>query len=245
MSRGRDRYRWVEPGELDHLEEWNGAPGDLPRLSTRKQWIACYAAHVGDPSAFLLPEAYWLARDFHAPLIDEVERASPPWEARRARAVYAGADAGTAVNLFAPGEGAVHPRRLLQRVVSEAGLPVDVTLGGNVSRETQLGYRWILDVDGCVRTWDAWAWKMASGSVVLSPASPWETLFTRAFRAWEHFVPVANDFSDLGEKLAWCADHDDECRAIAERARSKALETYEPGRVADDLTRRLGERLRS
>jgi len=238
-----DRYRWVEPGELDDLKEWTGAPGDLPRLSRRKPWIACYASHVGDPSTFLFPEAYWLTRRFHASLIDEVVRASPAWEARRARAVYAGADQGSAANLFVPDASGLHPRRLLQRVVREAGLPVDLTLGGKVSRETQLGYRWILDVDGFVRTWDAWAWKMASGATVLSPASPWETLFTREFRAWEHFVPVANDFSDLGERLDWCRDHDDACRAIGQAARARALEVYAPARVADELAGRLRERL--
>lgn len=238
-----DRYRWVDPGELDHLDEWRGAPGELPRLSARRPWVACYAGHVGDPSAFLLPETFWLTRGFHRPLFDDVARLSPPWDTRRAHAVYAGRDQGPATNLFTASPDGLRPRRLLERVVRDEGLPVDVTLGGKVSRETQLGYKWILDVDGYVRTWDGWAWKMASGSAVLSPASPWETYFTREFAPWEHFVPVANDFSDLGERLAWCRDHDDECRAIAERARSRAIEAYAPERVAGDVARRLRERL--
>ena len=106
-------------------------------------------------------------------------------------------------------------------------------------------YRWILDVDGFARTWDAWAWKMASGSVVLSPASPWESTFTREFAPWEHYVPLANDFSDLAARLAWCREHDDECRRIAQAARARAIEVYEPASVAADLARRLAKRLAS
>ena len=56
-------------------------------------------------------------------------------------------------------------------------------------------------------------------------------------------MPVANDFSDLGERLAWCRDHDDACRAIAEAAARRALEVYEPARVAIDLAARLRARL--
>jgi hypothetical protein len=238
-----DRYRWIEPGAIDDLGEWRGAPGDLPRLSARQPWVACYAAHAGDPSAFLLPEAHWLAQGYYAGLFDEVARTSPPWEKRHARAVHAGGDHGSAANLFAPPAEGAHPRRLLRDAVRDGKLPVDVTLGGRVTRAIQLNYRWILDVDGFVRTWDAWAWKMASGATVLSPASPWETWFTREFRAWEHFVPVANDFSDLGERLEWCRNHDDACRAIGQAARARALEVYGPSRVADALAGRLRERL--
>ena len=238
-----DRYRWIEPGALDDLGEWRGAPGDLPRLSVRQPWVACYSAQVGDPSAFLLPEAHWLAQRHYTQLFDEVARTSTPWEKRHARAVYAGGDHGSAANLFAPSVEGTHPRRLLRDAVRDGKLPVDVTLGGRVTRAMQLGYRWILDVDGFVRTWDAWAWKMASGAAVLSPASPWETWFTREFRAGEHFVPVANDFSDLGERLDWCRDHDDACRAIGQAARARALEVYGPSRVADALAGRLREQL--
>ncbi len=109
---------------------------------------------------------------------------------------------------------------------------VDVHLGRGVAMAEQLRYRYLLDVDGFTRTWDAWAWKMMSGSVVLSPALPWESYFSRQFEPWEHFVPVANDFSDLGRRLEWCREHDAECREIAERARRHAVVVYAPETVA-------------
>jgi len=238
-----DRYAWVEPGAIAEMPEWRGAPGELPRLSESHPWVACYCAHRGDPSAFLIPEAHWIVSDGHAGLFREVERASIPWASRRPRAVYAGGDHGEVANYLAPPPpGREHPRRHLRALVEAEGLPVDVHLADTIPRAQQIAYRWIVDVDGQVRTWGAWAWKMASGSTVLSPESPWESFFTREFEPWVHFVPVANDFADLAERLAWCRDHDDECRRIAEAARDRAAEVYEPGRVAGEVSRELRER---
>jgi len=242
--RPSDGYTRVAPGRLDDQDEWHGAPGELPAWSRQRDWVGCYAAHRGDPSAELLPEPYWLMRGGYAGLFAEVRAAAPPWHAREARAIYCGGDHGEVANLYAPPPApGMHPRRLLRAVVEAAGLPVEVRLGSGAALRDQLACRWILDVDGMVRTFDAFAWKMASGSLVLVPDSPWETFFTRAFSPWEHYVPVANDFADLGDRLAWCRDHDDACHAIAEAAARRALEVYEPARVARDMAARLRARL--
>lgn len=37
--------------------------------------------------------------------------------------------------------------------------------------------------------------------------------------AWEHFVPIASDLSDLEEQLLWCRGHDNAARRIAESMR--------------------------
>jgi hypothetical protein len=118
-------------------------------------------------------------------------------------------------------------RRDLEQLVKRGQFPIDVSIGGRVTRREQLRNKYVIDIDGAVRTWDAWAWKMFSGSAVLSPASTWETWFTRSFEPWVHFVPVAGDLSDLGELLEWCRAHDDECRQMAARARHRALEVYD------------------
>lgn len=239
-----DRYRWVAPEGASAMREWRGAPGELPRFSDSHPWVACYCAHRGDPSAFLIPEAHWLTRGHYRDLFAAVARESKPWSERRMRAIYAGGDHGEVANYLAPAPpGREHPRRHLRAVVDAASLPADVHLGGDFPRGRQMEFRWILDVDGQVRTWDAWAWKMASGSTVLSPASPWESFFTRDFEAWTHYVPVANDFSDLAERLAWCRDNDDACRRIAEAARERAREVYEPERAGGEVARALRERL--
>ena len=80
-----------------------------------------------------------------------------------------------------------------------------------------------------------------SGSTVLSLESPWTAFFTEQFLPWEHFVPVANDCSDLAEKLDWCRDNDTECQAIANRARERAMRVYDVNEVTSRMVSRLRE----
>lgn len=239
-----DDYRWVTPPDLSDWPEWHGAPGELPILSPSRHWLACYGAHHGDPSALLLPEAHYLMTAGYADLFAEVGRLRTPWRKKSARAIFAGGDHGDHRNFFAPtSDTSLHPRRRLHQVATQQSLDVDIYLGQFVSRAEQMSRRYILDVDGFARTWDAWAWKMMSGSTVLSVASPWVSFFTEQFSAWEHFVPVSNDMSDLAEKIAWCQSHDAECEAIADRARERAMVVYGRESVAMRLLQSLRNKL--
>ena len=234
-----ERYTWVPARGIDASDEWRGAPGEVPILSASRRWIACFGAHQGDPSAVLLPDPHYLARGRYARLFGEVRAHSIAWEARTAGAVFCAGDHGEPANYFPPVvPRRPHPRRYLKEVVDAAHLDVDVHLGHGVTQAAQMTRKWVLDVDGYARTWDAFAWKMQSGCAVLSAASPWESFFTRLFEPWLHFVPVANDFSDLAERLDWCREHDDECRQIAERAQQRAESVYHPDFVADVVVKR-------
>jgi hypothetical protein len=236
-------YRWVEVSG-EPAREWHAPAGEIPMLSATQPWVGCFAAHVGDPSAVLFPEAHYLIRGFYRSLFRAVERDRTPWETKTDRAIFCGTAHGDPENLLDhPRINAAHPRALLRDVVARQGLPVDVHLDRAVDRREQMRHKLVLDVDGRVRTFDAWAWKLASGSVVMSQESIWETWFTREFTAWEHFVPVANDFGDLAEKLEWCRAHDDECRAIAARAGERVAEVYDPRSVAVAVAATLRERL--
>jgi hypothetical protein len=230
-------FRWVPASTgIGSVEEWQLGPGEIPILSQSRRWVACYGAQRDDPSALLLPEAHYLCGFYYRPLLVRLRLKRVRWEAKRNRAIFAGRDHGPAT------DGATLRRRLGSLVASE-DLPVDVHLGEAIPHRAQLGYKYLFDVDGWVRTWDAWAWKLASGSVVLSPASDWTTFFTEPFAPWEHFVPVARDFSDLEQRLEWCVVHDDECRELARRARTRVEEVYRPSWVGARLARGLTEKL--
>ena len=41
----------------------------------------------------------------------------------------------------------------------------------------------------------------------------------RLLKAWNHYIPVKSDMSDLIEKIEWCKDHDKDCKAIAENGK--------------------------
>lgn len=233
-------YQWVMSPNLSGSLEWRGAPGEIPVLSPNQHWLACFGAHMGDPSAFVLPDAYYLTRNFYRDLFAEIDGLRMPWAQKKRRGVLAAADQGESTNLFVPTDDPkMHPRRLFRQTVAAQSLGIDVFLGDPFSKAEQLSYRYIADVDGFVRTWDAWAWKMVSGSTVLAITSPWASFFPDQFSPWIHYVPVANDCSDLAAKLAWCHDHDSECEAIALRARERAIEVYARRHVVDLLTTRL------
>jgi Glycosyl transferase family 90 len=235
-----DSYTWVPATkELDEQTEWSGPPGVIPRLSASREWITCFSAHHDDPSAVLLPEAHYLSRHSYRRLRVQTAAARWPWRLRRDRAFYAGAD----YRKYSPKSTGPALRQQLKAIVARNQLPVDVALGQGTSRRRQLRNKYLLDIDGGVRTWDAWAWKTLSGSVVLSPESVWETWFTRAFEPWQHFVPLAADLSDLSERLEWCRTHDNECQTMAHRARRRAIDVYDHRKVERETAEIFGPKL--
>ena len=232
------QYRWVEGKSLESFVEWQGEPGDLPIMGDRR-WLACYCAHRGDPSALLFPEAHYLRRNYYRSLFSETALHQIPWSVKQNRAIYCGGNHGERENYFPPLIAErPHPRQYLQEIA--LNLPIDVYLNQKIPMQQQIGYKYILDVDGYTRTWDAWAWKMQSGSVVLSVESLWESFFTKLFRPWMHYVPVANDFSDLGEKIAWCMSHDKQCQDIAHQGGLRAKDVYD----AENVAQRVAESLK-
>lgn len=235
-------YHWIMPGDLSASVEWQGEPGALPMLSPSHHWLVCQGAQRGDPGAFVVPDGHYLTQHHYAELFRTVTQSRVAWADKLPRAVLAAGDHGENSNFFTPRpEPGMHPRRLLRDVVAAGNLDVDVFLGANVSLSRQLRYRYIVDVDGFARTWSAWAWKMMSGSTVLSLDSIWTSFFSDQFLPWEHFIPIANDCSDLAEKLRWCRDNDTECQAIAARAQARAMHVYD----LETVTARVATQLRA
>ncbi|MEP5759929.1 MAG: glycosyl transferase family 90 [Litoreibacter sp.] len=64
-------------------------------------------------------------------------------------------------------------------------------------------------------------WTMNSGSVGLVVDCDFESFASHHFKPWEHYVPIRRDQANLDRQLRWCMSHQNECRAIAERAKEK------------------------
>jgi hypothetical protein len=236
-------YHWVHPPNLNQENEWRGAPGEIPVLSENRRWIACYGAHLCDPSALLIPEAHYLSRNYYQELFANVHKCLVPWDKKMTHAIFCAGNHGERTNYFPPIPAErVHPRQYLEQLVETEGLPIHVYLNKKIPKEQQVKYKYILDIDGYARTWDAWAWKMQSGSTVLSANSPWESFFTRFFEEWVHYVPIANDFSDLSDKLEWCVENDAHCRMIAQQAQRRAQEVYSLEYVAQIVAQQLRDK---
>jgi len=94
-------------------------------------------------------------------------------------------------------------------------------------------YKYILDMDGNGCTWDATAWKLNSNSVILKTDSRWRQWFYDEYIAWKHYVPIADDFSDLQEKYHWCETHQDECEIIIRNAKQLFQKVYRMNSVSN------------
>jgi len=95
-----------------------------------------------------------------------------------------------------------------------------------IERDEMLKYKYVIDMDGNTSTWDATAWKLNSNSVILKVESCWRQWFYDSYLPWVHYVPVANDMSDLQEKYKWCEEHQEECEKIIENAKKLFQEVY-------------------
>ena len=83
-----------------------------------------------------------------------------------------------------------------------------------VPREEQVYYKYILDMDGLASTWDSFAWKLRSGSVLFRVKGVWNQWFFDHFKEGIHYISIEEDFSDLLEKYEWCEQHPEECKQI-------------------------------
>jgi hypothetical protein len=128
--------------------------------------------------------------------------------------VYAGQSSrGYAQNFVDRRDLAVNPRDYF---MSDAVPKHNVACGGWIDREDMVKYRYILDIPGNGATWDGTAWRLNSGSVLMRSKTGWRQWFYADFVAGEHFVELADDFSDLDEKFAWCEAHPDECERMVQ-----------------------------
>ena len=87
-------------------------------------------------------------------------------------------------------------------------------------------YKYILDIDGNASTWDATAWKLNSGSVILKTDSNWIQWFYDDYKAWIHYVPIKDDFTDIQEKFKWCEENQEKCEIIIYNAKQLFQKIY-------------------
>ena len=107
-----------------------------------------------------------------------------------------------------------------QEFLSAAGVMAD----GRLPVEAWAGHKFAVDIDGNSNSFNTLLHRQILGCCVLKVMSRdnWRQWFYDDIRPWVHFIPVKSDMSDLVEIVAWCRDHDDECRQIAERGRAFA-----------------------
>ena len=112
-----------------------------------------------------------------------------------------------------------------------------------IDSKEMMKYKYILDVDGNGCTWDATAWKLNSGSVIFKTESGWRQWFYDKYIPWVHYIPIADDFSDLQEKYHWCESNPDKCMDIVNAAKDLFQEIYAFPNVVEYMREMIRSRI--
>jgi hypothetical protein len=89
-------------------------------------------------------------------------------------------------------------------------------------------YRYLMDVDGHTANTPRTALMLYSGSVLFKQITNNFLWFYKQLKPYVHFIPVAEDLSDILSQIEWAKNHDAECQKIAENAYQLAEETLRP-----------------
>jgi hypothetical protein len=76
------------------------------------------------------------------------------------------------------------------------------------------------------------------GVCTLSPEI-WTTILDRRIEAYQHYVPVRDDFSDLISQVVWCRGHRAECATMGRRAKAFFLEHSTPAAIWSFIAQRM------
>lgn len=95
---------------------------------------------------------------------------------------------------------------------------LDFSLVEKLTPYEQSSYKYIVHIAGHVEAFRL-SLELNMGSVILLVKSPWKLWYSDLLKEYVHYVPVKEDLSDLISKIAWCRNHDDECKKIAENAK--------------------------
>jgi hypothetical protein len=205
-------------------------PQEYAVFNSKMPYILAQSYHTGTPNAIGIPDRHYFYcnlyqsfRSFHRGMRFQDKIAKVAYVARTSR--------GTEYNFTKRRDIKMNQREyFFSDAVSKKN--VDCSQYWVFSRDL-VKYKYILDIDGMASTWDATAWKMNAGSVLFKTDSGWRQWFYDDFLPWVHYIPVADDFSDLDEKFEWCESHEKECKIIVKNSIELFEKVYRFQNVVD------------
>ena len=102
----------------------------------------------------------------------------------------------------------------------------------------QIHYKFIFHVDGNVLAY-RWLTSFLTGSLILRVKSPYVHWLDSTFKEDKHYIAIAEDLSDIQEKVDWCLKHDSKCKKIAENGRKLALKCLDKEFIRKSFTNLL------
>lgn len=183
--------------------------------------ILSFGRHRNDAAVILIPDTDFAGTDGYRNLREEVDRDDRPWSEKSGKLFWRGSMSGFPYQVYDLLQRRSQRALLVEWAGEHHGI-CDAEVAKDVSRREQLGYKYLMDVDGNANDWSGLFWKLYSNSVVFKVCSHFEQWYYARIKPWVHYVPVMQDLSDLEEKFRWALDHDDECLRIARSGREFA-----------------------
>lgn len=101
-----------------------------------------------------------------------------------------------------------------------------------MSMAEQSTYKYVLNIPGNSSAYRL-SYLLKSGSVILNVSFENKLWFEYLWKPWVHYIPVAEDLSDLETIINWCIKNDKKCQDIVNNAKSFADKYLTEDGVAD------------
>lgn len=110
----------------------------------------------------------------------------------------------------------LHHKQFLEQAKQEG------FIGKFVPMDEYVKYKYLIDVDGNCASAPRLGLILHSNCVLLKTVTHSVQWFYRALHAWEHYIPLKPDLSDLLSQLEWAKKHPKEAKQISKNGRSLA-----------------------
>lgn len=181
----------------------------------------------------------------HGKLLQKVDQGIKkfPWDKKVKKAFWRGATTG---GIFTLANYKMFPRYQLASLSKKHSQLIDAAFTDIVQYENEavkkklrkfcgdyksvydhLKYKYQVLVDGNTCAYSRAIWQLFSNCVIFKQESPNIQWYYGALQPYIHYIPVANNLSDLVEKISWAQNHDREAFEIMLRAREFALQNLQ------------------
>ncbi len=209
-----DKNSWKDKLCIENCENY------IPILHKNK-YILTYNKHLNDHLSILIPDHHFINSYGYHNNKNIVDQNFLIWKDKKNISIYRGGLDNGGPNNFIALNTNLNQRKYFMKLCQDKKLNHIINFGYDYkSIEEQLKYKYLIDIDGWVNTWDSFVWKLYSGSVVLKCNSIWKQWYYDKLLPWVHYVPIENDFSDIENKIQWCKDNDEKCQEISKNARN-------------------------
>lgn len=186
-----------------------------------KYHVLAFGRHNNDPFTIPIPDTDFIASSGYEALRKEVDDSDSSWEKKISQLYWRGAPHGFPYRTYDP-ENRRSQRKLLLEWSSQAPVLSDVSFSCSTPKNEQLGYKYLIDIDGEVNAWSGLFWKLYSSSVVFKVESHYEQWYYKKLLPWVHYIPVKGDLTDLQARFEWALQNDDVCCSIAQNGKEFA-----------------------